>query len=140
MARRIFLLMIAFLLCHTACAGAEPLGRLFFSPDERALLDQVRNNTFRSAAASTEQITLNGIVRRSSGKTTAWINQLPQNENETPQGVAVQGQTSKPSALLLLPSGKQVQLKAGQTFDTTKGKIREGYEDATAPPPPNVAK
>ncbi len=125
--------LLLFLLGHTACAGAEPLGRLFFSPGERARLDQMRNgNASASAPAGQqspiEQITLNGIVRRSSGKTTAWINQLPQNENETPQGVAAQGQAAKPSALLLLPSGKQVQLKAGQTFDAVKGKIREGYQ------------
>jgi hypothetical protein len=129
MARLIFLLMIAFLPGHAVCAGAEPLGRLFFSPDERAMLDRMRQKNSGSAASATAQITLNGIVRRSSGKTTAWINQVPQNENETPQGIAVQqGKTSKPSALLLLPSGKQVQLKAGQTFDTARGKIREGYQ------------
>lgn len=141
MARLIFLLMIAFLLGHAVCAGAEPLGRLFFSPDERAMLDRMRQKSGGSAASATAQITLNGIVRRSSEKTTAWINQVPQHENETPQGIAVQqGKTSKPSALLLLPSGKQVQLKAGQTFDTTKGKIREGYEDSTAPAPQEAAR
>ncbi|MHB9103110.1 MAG: hypothetical protein ACYC2E_16575 [Sulfuricella sp.] len=146
MARLTVLLTALFLLGHTACAGAEPLGRLFFSPGERARLDQVRNGHASASApagqqASTEQITLNGIVRRSSGKTTTWINQVPQNENETPQGITVwQGQTSKPSALLLLPSGKKVNLKAGQTFDTTKGKVREGYEDATGSTPQEAAK
>jgi hypothetical protein len=128
MARLIFLLMIAFLSGHAA--SAELLGRLFFSPDERAMLDRMRQKSGGSTVSATDQITLNGLVRRSSGKTTAWINRLPQNENETPQGVALlrQGQTSKPSAVLLLPSGKQVQLKAGQTFDATGGKIREGYQ------------
>ena len=141
MARLIFLLMIAFLPGHAVCAGAESLGRLFFSPDERAMLDRMRQKNGGSTVSATEQVTLNGIVQRSSGKTTAWINQVPQNENETPQGIAVQqGKTSKPSALLLLPSGKQVQLKAGQTFDTTKGKIREGYEDSTAPAPKEAAR
>jgi len=154
MARRIFLLMIAFLPGYAVCAGTEnqqgnpdplraetsadsnKIGRLFFSPDERAMLDRMRQKSGGSTVRATEQITLNGLVRRSSGKTTAWINQLPQNENETPQGVAVQqGKPAKPSALLLLPSGKQVQLKAGQTFDATKGKVREGYEDATAVQP-----
>lgn len=146
MARLTFLLMIAFLPGHAFCAGAEPLGRLFFSPDERAMLDRQRNKTSADSppnqVTQTDQITLNGIVRRSSGKTTAWINQLPQNENETPQGVVVlqRGQASKPSAVLLLPSGKRIKLKAGQTFDATKGKVREGYEDATAPSPPEAAK
>lgn len=141
MARLIFLLMIAFLPGHAVCAGAEPLGRLFFSPDERAMLDRLRQKSGGATLSATEQITLNGIIRRSSGKTTAWINQVPQNENETPQGVAVQQEkTSKPSAVLLLPSGKRVDLKAGQTFDATKGKVREGYEDATGSTPPEAAK
>jgi hypothetical protein len=37
--------------------------------------------------------------------------------------------------LLLLPSGKKINLKAGQTFDTAKGKVHEGYEDATTVQP-----
>lgn len=114
---------------------AEPhrIGRLFFSPDERAILDRLRKKNGRGTVSATEQMTLNGIVRRSSGKTTTWINQLPQHENETPQGIAVHpGQASKPAALLLLPSGRQINLKAGQTFDTTKGKVREGYESGSA--------
>ena len=97
------------------------------------MLDQMRQKSGGGKLSATEQITLNGIVRRSSGKTTAWINQVPQHENETPQGMVIQqGPTSKPSALLLLPSGKKIDLKAGQTLDTAKGKIREGYEDSTA--------
>ena len=138
MTRWIYLLTTASLLGLAAPAGAEPLGRLFFSADERAMLDQQRQKN-GGFSTSTERITLNGIVRRSSGKTTAWINQLPQHENETPQGVAV-NPTSKPSAVLLLPSGKKVNLKAGQTFDAAKGKVREGYEDATALPPPETKK
>ena len=166
MARLIFFLTIAFLPGYAICAGTEPprenpapyalkdanslraeasgrtyaethkIGRLFFSPEERAMLDRFRQKSGSSAVSTTEQITLNGIVRRSSGKTTAWINQVPQHENEAPQGIVVQqGQTSKPAALLVLPSGRQVSLKAGQTFDTTKGKVREGYEDGIAVQP-----
>lgn len=136
MARLIVLLMIALLPGHAACAGAESLGRLFFTPDERAMLDRMREKSSGGTLSAAEQITLNGLVRRSSGKTTAWINQLPQYGNETPQGVAVrQGPASKSSAVLLLPSGRQVNLKAGQTFDITKGKVREGYEDSTAGQP-----
>lgn len=132
MGRLIFLLMIAFLPGHAVCAGgAEPLGRLFFNPDERAMLDRMRQKSSGSMVSATEQITLNGIVRRSSGKSTIWINQVPQRENENPQGVTIQqGKTSKPSAVLLLPSGKKVEIKPGQTFDAGKGKIREGYQES----------
>lgn len=140
MARLIFLLTTAALLGLAVPAGAEPLGRLFFSADERAMLDQQRQKS-GGVSTSTEQVTLNGIVRHSSGKTTAWINQLPQHENEQPQGVAVLRQTAKTPALpLLLSSGKKINLKAGQTFDATKGRVREGYEDAAAPSPQEAAK
>lgn len=99
------------------------------------MLDRLRKSDGKSTASATEQITLNGLVRRSSGKATTWINQLPQHENQMPQGIGIQpGSTSKPSAILLLPTGKQVNLKAGQTFDTAKGKVHEGYEDAAVQP------
>lgn len=132
---RLFLLLATTALLGPAfSADAEPLGRLFFSPEERAVLDQMRQNSFRGDPTSTGQITLNGIVRRSSGKSTVWINRMPQNENEKPLGVAVLKPASKANAVpLLLPSGKKVNLKAGQTLDIAKGKVREGYEDAAAP-------
>lgn len=129
MARLTVILTAVILLGQTAGAGAEPLGRLFFSPDERAMLDRGRNQTSRSAMISTEEITLNGIVRRSGGKTTTWINQVPQRENENPQGIAVLRSPARSSVVpLQLPSGKQVRLKPGQTYDTTQGRVREGYQ------------
>lgn len=137
---------IALLIVNTVCTAAETpamadsatgkdkieaahIGRLFYSADERAMLDQMRNNKGGKSTSPTEQFTLNGIVRRSSGKSTTWINQLPQRENEAPQGIAVrQSDSSRSAAQLMLPSGKQVNLKAGQTFNATKGKVLENYD------------
>jgi len=86
MARLIVLLMIAFLPGHAVCAGpvaprenpeslraethteSHKIGRLFFSPDERAMLDRIRQKSSGNTVSTTEQVTLNGIVRRSSGK------------------------------------------------------------------------
>ena len=150
MPRSTLLIWITLLSGHTVCTGTEipasaglqlgnthaesiNIGRLFYSPDERAMLDQMRNSNGGKTASPTEQFTLNGIVRRSSGRNTTWINQLPQRENEAPQGIAVQqGAASKPSAQLLLPSGKRINLKAGQTFDATKGKVHENYDTPAA--------
>jgi len=52
------------------------LGRLFFTPAERAALDRAPAD----AQASTEPTsrTLNGIVRRSDGQGTVWIDGKPQ--------------------------------------------------------------
>ena len=122
----------ALLLGAVNCAGAESLGRLFFSPDERAVLEQARQGVRPGSGpvSAAEQITLDGIVRRSSGKSTTWINGLPQHEEGKTHGVTASGQAAKSSVLLMLPTGKQLRLKPGQTFDASKGRVREGYEDA----------
>lgn len=142
MARPSIQLITAFLLAgQAASASAEPMGRLFFSPEERAMLDLARHKGGQTGSPSGQQVTLSGFVKRSSGKSTAWINQVPQHENETPQGIAVSGAASRPAAVpLLLPSGKQVTLKPGQSFDPAKGEIREGYQGTPISPPSESVK
>lgn len=53
----------------------QALGRLFVTPQKRALLDELRRTNARMAPApKLESVRLDGIVRRSSGKQTIWIN------------------------------------------------------------------
>ncbi|MDD5249612.1 MAG: hypothetical protein PHY45_11535 [Rhodocyclaceae bacterium] len=60
-------------------AGAEPLGRLFFTPAQRALLDRQRQGG--SVEQAPEAVArLDGIVARADGKTTVWINGRPQRD------------------------------------------------------------
>ena len=147
------LLVAAPLASHSA--NAEPIGRLFFTPEQRAVLDKLRAKGIKgasveeppTAAAFPEQppepepppapITLDGFVRRSSGKSTTWINQVPHNEQEVSQGIRVRQRLSRPPAIsIVLPSGKQVNLKAGQSFDRTTGKVSEVYDPAPPEPEP----
>jgi hypothetical protein len=125
------LLLIALFLTTGQAAGAEPLGRLFFTPAERAALDQERAQKAGGTAVSSHgQVSLSGYVRRSSGKTTAWINAVPQHEDSPSAG-------ARPAANQVpihLPSGRQVTLKPGQRYDPASGTIREGYQTAPAEP------
>jgi hypothetical protein len=60
---------------------SEPLGRLFFTPPQRAALDRERQlgiNQRPSGLDGEASYTFNGEVRRSSGKNTRWINGEPQ--------------------------------------------------------------
>lgn len=122
------LLLIALLLTAGPAASAEPLGRLFFSPAERAALDQARAHQPGSLSAATHgEISLSGYVRRSSGKTTTWINSVPQHDaaaSPTTSGVPIR-----------LPSGRQITLKPGQSYDQVRGEIREGYQGVPVIPP-----
>jgi len=81
-------------LALTAATGvnAEQLGRLFFTPEQRAQLEygQRQDDDKPSSARS---LTVNGIVQKHGGERTVWINGVPQpagNSNErAPESVPV---------------------------------------------------
>lgn len=118
---------------------ADPVGRLFFTPEQRAAFDLHRNTgvspsiPVAGASASPLQggeITLNGIVKRSDGRSTLWVNQVAQYENDAGLG----GKTPRrhanlPNIQVFVPAlGKAVNLKVGQTLDTESREIRESYQ------------
>ena len=76
-------LSISFLIVLAAApawAQSDPLGRLFFTPQQRAALDRERLLGFSQRPSSLDgdaSYTVNGEVRRSSGKNTRWINGAP---------------------------------------------------------------
>ena len=56
--------------------SAEPLGRLFFTPEQRAQLEYSKPQPSDSAG-SNRGLIVNGIVQQHGGKRTAWINGIP---------------------------------------------------------------
>ena len=74
-------LAILCLCCITSGAEAAELGRLFFTPMQRAEMDRKRilniADTADKTAAPSSQMTLNGRITRSDGKTTTWVNGVP---------------------------------------------------------------
>ena len=119
-------LLVLFLL-HASASYADELGRLFFSPEQRAMLDLSRNTRASAGQAvgdGYDGVTLSGIVTRNDGRRMVWI-------NGQPQLVAPGGSAS--SATIRLPGGEgKVRLKVGQTLDPASGKVEEGYR---RPPP-----
>jgi hypothetical protein len=111
-------------------AQAQPpqLGRLFSSPEERARLDAGRSGTPPAVAVQVAPpppppppgppMELNGLVQRSSGRSTVWLNQAPQQEPYN--------QVSGASQLTLrLSNGQVVVLKPGQQYDPASGTVME---------------
>ena len=100
-------------------AADENLGRLFFTPQQRQDLDHRRQANIQDSAVSADnRVTVNGQVSRSSGKTTTWINGVPQENAKKPRD----------PAQVTLPGGEgeaSVTLKIGQTLDKVRGKIRD---------------
>ena len=97
----------------------ESLGRLFLQPQQRQELDRRRTANIQEAAAVTESlVTVNGQVSRSSGRTTVWLNGIPQDDTRKPNDparVALPGAEGQPS----------VNLKIGQTLDKVRGEVRD---------------
>jgi len=139
---RLLLLSMSSLLLIPAYAVEQPIGRLFSSPRERATLDQIRQQSSRDRVGVTvpveeqlsNQVMLDGFVKKNNGKTTVWINQVPQHGQESPQGITIlQSGRNAPVVSMRLPSGKNVNLRAGQTFDATNGKVTDVYDNVAKP-------
>lgn len=115
-------------------AGAEPLGRLFLTPERRAALERQRQlniQEVREQVIEGATLTVSGIVRRSSGRTTAWINDTPQDEGGAVSGVRVEIDRANPGrATLTAGEETPASLKVGETINRatreTSGGLRDG--------------
>jgi hypothetical protein len=106
-------------------ADTPELGRLFFTPDRRLTLE--RQRTFNVQEAQTLQgttMSLDGVVYRSSGKATVWINHQAQNEGESARtGVSAVVSPKTPGSALLAPGEeKPAQLKVGEAMNRATGE------------------
>jgi hypothetical protein len=109
--------------------AADELGRLFFTPEQRALLDLARRTQATGAqtgSAAAEGLTLNGIVTRSDGGRVVWV-------NGQAQLLPAARESSPAAATLPLPGGGRVRLRVGQSLDAQAGRVAEGWQ---RPPPP----
>ncbi len=135
---RTLLLLIVLLVATCANATEEPIGRLFYTPQQRAQMDilRLRNGGQLSAYEVSQRITVNGLVQRSSGKDTAWVNRTARDaHNAITAGAIGNRGRAAPAVTIELPSGKNVNLKAGQSYDLNSGRVSEPYENRLAPQP-----
>ena len=92
----------------TYCAQADGLGRLFFTPGQRAQLDREYAQQAPAEERHTPALTLNGIVQRSDGARTVWINGKVQNADGS-------GTLAPDTHAVALPGRSQpVEIKVGQ--------------------------
>ena len=117
---------------------ADIPGRLFFTPQQRATLDNARAQTHEPKAGPATlsgSVTFKGYVQRSDGRTTVWVNREALHDQALDH--------AKGTPTLRVPTASRwVPLKAGQSMDATSGSVEEGYSasenksDAPASPIP----
>lgn len=120
--------LVASLLAAAAPVRGEELGRLFLSPERRAVLERQRQLNIRQAEVKEVEVgttlNVNGIVRRSSGRTTAWINNVPQEEGG---GVRIEVDRADPArALVLAGEETALRVKVGETVNRSTGETTSG--------------
>ena len=113
------------MLAPAFAADAPELGRLFFTPDRRATLE--RQRTFNVQEAQSLQgtsMSLDGVVYRSSGKATVWVNNQAQTEGESSRtGVTATISPKAPGSALLAPGEEApARLKVGETINRATGE------------------
>lgn len=125
----------------------EELQRLFTTPKERAALNDTRSKPKEQRIKVVETrsvekddksqpqlpsfITFNGLVIRSHGPSTVWINGTNDlsNHNLSGQGFTVElDQIANKSVSIVLPGEQKRTLKPGQMVNTLDGSIKENFE------------
>ncbi|MDB5814960.1 MAG: hypothetical protein JWN23_2077 [Rhodocyclales bacterium] len=119
MTLRLCLLAVIFL-SYDAIAQANEadwqtgLGRLFATPQRRALLDELRRSNARlDPTQQLDSVRLDGIVRRSSGRQTIWINGQSYNDHAPVTSM------DESSARIISGSKAGVKLKVGESARLT---------------------
>ena len=125
----------------TGHAEERTFGRLFFSPEQRAKLDAGRKDALANLnrpvvttkaepapkAAPPKVVTLHGIVKRSDGESTVWVNDKAVSARFGESDISA-GSIAPDSVGLDLPGAKRrIRLKVGQSVEATSGTIEEGY-------------
>ena len=106
-------------------ADSAPLGRLFFTPERRAALERQRTLNLQEAQTlQGNSISLDGVVYRSGGKSTVWINQRAQTEDESSRtGVNAVVSPKSPGSAVLAPGEEApTQLKVGEAINRATGE------------------
>ena len=158
------------LFAYAQATLAEGLGQFFFSAEERRILDELRDagedpapvvppdGTKVEAAPIVDVISFDGMVKRSGGGSTVWVNGRPvYTGSTTVEGIAIEtspgpisekrfvlprsDENAKPTEFSL-KVGQKVAVQNGQKFDAYERRPGEDAEtvfenapaDGTAPP------
>lgn len=129
--------LIAGTLIGADALAAEPLGRLFFTPEQRSALEAgKRTDEPRMkrvpAPRGPREIKLDGLVTRSDGESTIWINGRPLDATRQPDFSAT-ASSSEPAAVQVRSHDMRstVQLRVGQRLERATGAIAEPYESVS---------
>lgn len=123
------------LLLVAGTAQADELGRLFFTPAERAALDARRKARVPDRPAAAVIISpvtrIDGYVKRSEGPSTVWMNgeSVLEGSPDAPRIDAAAGSGDGRVSVPVGDNGRHVELKPGQALDRGNGEVKDMIGD-----------
>ena len=121
------LFLLVFLFQMLSAHAQEPLGRLFFTPQQRDALDARRKARVPdrpTAPVASPTTRLDGYVQRSGGRSTVFINgePVPEGSAEAPRVDTGRRDGRVPVGV---GEGARVPLKPGEAVDRGTGEVRD---------------
>jgi hypothetical protein len=108
----------------------DPVGRLFFSPEQRDGLDARRRARVPDRPAETTVASpttrFDGHVQRANGRSTVWLNGVPMPAGARSEQLSVATRPGEPAQATVTPAdtGRAARLKVGETLDVGSGEVR----------------
>jgi hypothetical protein len=131
--KRLAPLAVLLALSPAGPAAAQELGRLFFTPEQRAALDTRRAARLPdkpAAVAESPTTRVDGYVKRSSGKSTVWVDGEAIPEGLQIEGLRVQrGNDPTRVTVSIGESGRRIVLRVGETLDRATGEVKDVIGD-----------
>lgn len=113
-------------------ARAQELGRLFFTPEQRAALDarrkaRIPDKPAAAAVAPSPTTRIDGYVQRSGGKSTVWVNGEAISEGSQPEDLRVAPRRGDPGRVSVSAGEgeRSVDVKIGATLERGSGEARD---------------
>ena len=123
---------LSLLFLFAPCAQAQEIGRLFFTPQQRADLDARRKARVPdkpAAAVVASPVTrLDGYVQRSSGPSTVWINGESLTEG-SPDAPRIDRGPGGSVSIGVGEGGGRVRMKPGESLDRGNGEVHDVLGD-----------
>jgi hypothetical protein len=122
------LAIVALLAALPGPVAAQELGRLFFTPEQRAALDARRAARLPdtpTVARESPTTRVDGFVARSSGHSTVWVDGEALADGAQPEGLRVQrGRDAGKVTVIFGEQGRRVEMRVGETLDRGTGDVK----------------
>ena len=127
---------LGFLLCGATGAGAQELGRVFLTPEQRAALDARRKARVPDKPAAVPTVEspttrVDGAVKRAGGRSTVWVNgeAIPEGAQAGSARVLPRGANPGRVSISVGESQQRIDLQVGETLDRGSGEVRDVIGD-----------